>query len=281
MQFGLAYGIANQTGRVTQTEASAILDCALAAGLDTLDTASAYGESEWRLGEIGVGQWQVISKLPAAIESAVDVRCWVRDSANLTLERLRLPKLRGLLLHRSEQLLGPRGDALHEALLELKSRHTVEKIGVSIYNPAELDALVPRFQLDLVQAPFSVLDRRLATSGWLARLHGAGIEVHIRSVFLQGLLLMDRLERPVAFDGWRPLWEAWHRWLNDSALTPVQACLGFALSRPEIARVIVGVDTVAHLREILNAAQTPSVPVPDALITEDPYLLNPSNWALR
>ncbi len=281
VQFGLPYGIANQTGQISQVDAAAILACASAAGLDTLDTASAYGESERRLGEIGVARWQIVSKLPVAIESAPDVRRWVRDSAQHTLERLRVPKLRGLLLHRSEQLLGPHGEALHEALLELKTQGTVEKVGISIYDPAELEALVPRFHLDLVQAPFSVLDRRLASSGWLARLHRAGIEVHIRSVFLQGLLLMDRLNRPAAFAKWGLLWEAWHQWLDERALTPLQACLGFALSRPEIERVIVGVDSVAHLRDIVNAAQGSFLPVPDSLSSEDPFLINPSNWALR
>lgn len=228
-----------------------------------------------------MGRWQVVSKLPVALESTVDVRHWVLDSANLTLEKLRVPKLGGLLVHRSQQLLGPHGVALYEALLELKSQGTVEKVGMSIYEPAELDAVVPRFHLDLVQAPFNVLDRRLASSGWLARLHRAGIEVHIRSVFLQGLLLMDRLKRPAAFDKWSPLWDAWHRWLDERALTPLQGCIGLALSRPEIARVIVGVDSVVHLREIVNATQRSAVAVPDALSSEDPLLLNPANWPLR
>ena len=280
-QFGLPYGISNQGGQVGGEEAAAIVRRAWAMGLDTLDTAIAYGESEQRLGDIGVGRWQVVSKLPALPEFCTDVVGWVEGAVASSLERLRIPRLRGLLVHHSLQLFGPQGEALHRALVALKKEGRVEKVGVSIYDPAELDALLPRFHLDLVQAPFNVLDRRLATSGWLARLHGSGIEVHTRSVFLQGLLLMDPLKRPVAFDRWRPLWEIWHRWLDDRGLTPVQGCMGFALSRSEIARVIVGVDTVAHLREIVNAAQTPSVPVPDALITEDLHLLNPSNWARR
>ncbi len=281
VQFGLPYGIANQGGQVGGEEAAAIVSRAWAMGFDTLDTAIAYGESERRLGDIGVGRWQVISKLPALPEPCADVVGWVETAVASSLERLRIPRLRGLLVHHSLQLLGPQGEALHRALVALKEEGRVEKVGVSIYNPAELDALPPHFHLDLVQAPFNVLDRRLATSGWLSRLHASGIEVHVRSVFLQGLLLMDPLKRPAAFDRWRPLWEIWHRWLDERALTPVQGCVGFALSRPEIARVIVGVDTVAHLQEIVAAAETPSVPVPDALVTEDLYLLNPSNWALR
>ncbi len=276
----MPYGIANSTGQVGHADASAILDCASAAGLDTLDTASVYGESERRLGEIGVARWQIVSKLPVAIDPAVDVGHWVMESTRLSLERLRVSKLSGLLLHRSEHLLGPQGEALHEALLELKSRGTVEKVGVSIYDPSELEALVPRFQLDLVQAPLNVLDRRLASSGWLARLHSQGIEVQIRSIFLQGLLLMDRLHRPARFDRWRALWESWHRWLDECQLTPLQACIGFALSHPEVARVIVGVDSVAHLRQILTAAGRPSPSPPLSLSSDDSSLINPANWTL-
>ena len=281
MQFGLPYGIANRAGQVSRSDAIAILDCASTAGLDTLDTANAYGDSERQLGEIGVARWQIISKLPVAIDSSLDVGAWVRDSTHHALERLRVPSLRGLLLHRSEQLLGPGGNALYEAMLDLKASRTVEKIGVSIYQPSELDSLLPRFDLDLVQAPFSVFDRRLVSSGWLARLHTAGIEVHVRSIFLQGLLVMNRVTRPAAFDRWRPLWDTWHQWLGEQALTPLQACVGFALSRPEISRVIVGVDSVAHLREVLSAAEQSTAAAPDALSSSDPDLLNPANWAPR
>ena len=278
VQFGLTYGIANRSGQVSRDEAAAILAHACGAGIDTLDTAIAYGESERRLGEIGVEQWRVVSKLPAVPEACADVGAWVREAVSGSLERLRIPRLGGLLLHRSQQLLGPHGEALYRVLLALKDEGKVEKIGVSIYDPEELDALWPRCQLGLVQAPFSILDRRLAASGWLSRLHQAGIEIHTRSVFLQGLLLMEAGKRPVTFDRWHPLWDQWHRWLDDQALSPLQACLGFVVAQPEIDRVVVGVDSLKQLQEIVSAAKPMGVPVPEFLTTEDLQLLNPSNW---
>lgn len=278
VQFGLPYGIANQAGQVSRDEATAILDHAWAMGFDTLDTAIAYGESEQRLGEIGVGQWQIISKLPAIPEPCTDVTAWVRESVLGSLERLRIPKLHGLLLHRAQQLLGPQGDALYRALIALKDQGMVEKIGVSIYGPDELDALWPRFQFDMVQAPFNIIDRRLAASGWLTRLHQAGTEVHTRSVFLQGLLLMEATKRPATFNRWHPLWQQWHRWLEDQALTPLQACLNFTLSQPEIDRVVVGVDSLKQLQGILGSVEVPAVKPPAALMSEDLDLINPSRW---
>jgi len=278
-QFGYAYGIANQSGQVSREETAAILDHAWKMGVHTLDTAIAYGESEQRLGDIGITRWRVISKLPTIPDACIDVAGWVQEWVMGSLRRLRIPKLGGLLLHQPQQILGPQGDALFEALLTVKGQGIVEKIGVSIYDPGELDALCSRYQFDLVQAPFNVFDRRLVTSGWLHRLRQAGIEVHTRSTFLQGLLLMKVSKRPTRFDRWCSLWDEWDRWLDGQALTPLQACLGFVLSHPEIDCVVIGVDSLRHLQEILHAANTKEVSVPLSLATEDLQLVNPSNWA--
>src|SRR5689334_783071 len=278
VQFGLAYGIANQSGQVSRDESAAIVNAAWAEGFDTLDTAIAYGESEYRLGEIGVAQWRVVSKLPAIPERCSDVAAWARDAVLGSLERLKLPKLRGLLLHRPQDLLGPHGDAVYQALVRIKDERMVEKIGVSVYSPDEIDALWSRHQLDLVQAPYNIMDRRLVTSGWLSRLHQAGTEVHVRSIFLQGLLLMSLHNRPMYFDRWQPLWQTWHRWLVDQQLSPLEACLGFALLPPEIDRVVVGVDSVEHLREIVAASHVGPLEFPNDLANENPDLINPSKW---
>src|SRR5713226_3988847 len=154
-QFGLPYGVANQVGQVvSRDEAEAMLNFAWAAGLDTLDTAIAYGESEQRLGEIGVNQWKVVSKLPAPPEGCADVAGWVQKSVEGSLERLKIGRLRGLLLHHPEQLQGRQGDELYRALGAVKDQGLVEKIGASLYRPDELVALWNRFELDLVQIPF-------------------------------------------------------------------------------------------------------------------------------
>lgn len=279
VQFGVPYGIANQTGQVSCNEVAAILDYAVNAGLNTLDTAIAYGESEQRLGEIGVKQWRIITKLPPVPESCTDVHAWVQKSILGSLERLRAPKLHGLLLHRPQQLLGPQGNVLYRALVASKDQGKVEKIGVSIYDPAELDILCSQYQLDVVQAPFNIIDRRLATSGWLTRLHESGTEIHVRSVFLQGLLLMKAAIRPATFNRWQPLWQQWHGWLSEQRLTPLQACLGFVLTHPQIDRVVVGVDSLMQLKGIIANVEMPVVELPSTLVSEDMDLINPSRWA--
>lgn len=219
-----------------------------------------------------------MSKLPAVPVSGGDVGGLVREWVSGSLRRLRIPRLTGVLLHRPDQLLSPQGEELFQSLVRLTEQGVVEKIGVSIYNPSELDTLFSEFHFDLVQAPFNVFDQRLLTSGWLRRLRAAGVEVHTRSAFLQGLLLMTASNRPKQFDRWASLWGEWDRWLEERSLTPLQACLGFVLAHPEIDSVVVGVDNVRQLQEIVRAANTKDVAIPRSLATDDLQLVNPSNW---
>ncbi|MEI6300063.1 MAG: aldo/keto reductase [Betaproteobacteria bacterium] len=278
VQFGTAYGTGSRAGQVCFDDAAEILQHALAAGLDTLDTAMAYGDSEQRLGRMGVGAWRVISKLPPMPDDCADVSGYVQRSVQGSLERLNLSSLYGMLLHRPYQLLGAQGDVLYRALLNLKTQGLVAKIGVSIYGPEELDSLCSRFAFDLIQSPFSIFDRRLATSGWLSRLHHSGIEIHTRSAFLQGQLLRAARDRPAGFARWNPLWDRWRGWLDEQALTPLQACLGFVMSRSEIDRVVIGVKNLNQLQEILASLKVSVAAPPATLMSEDVDLINPSRW---
>lgn len=279
VQFGLPYGIANQEGQVTRPVAKAMLQHASANGIDTLDTAIAYGESETCLGGVGTEDFKLVTKLPAVPDACKDITGWINEQVSASLARLNVASVYGLLLHRSEQLLGSDGRVIFQALQNLKETGLVQKIGVSIYAPSELDALVPRYRFDLVQAPFNLIDRRLSTSGWLQRLKQDGTEIHTRSAFLQGLLLMPRPAIPSKFAPWAELWDNWHNWLACHSVTAVQACLAYPLSFAEVDRVVVGADSVSQLQQIIGAAQS-VVPdnLPD-LHCEDENLINPARWS--
>jgi aryl-alcohol dehydrogenase-like predicted oxidoreductase len=277
-QFGLDYGIANRAGQTSLNEAASILEIARTHGMQLLDTAAVYGDSERRLGEIGLDRWGVISKLPLLPDDVGNIRQWVKESAEASLLRLKIPCLHGLLLHRPEQLLGPRGAELYAALLELKESGLTQRVGVSIYDPVELDQLCARYQFDVVQCPFSLIDRRLLDSGWLYRLRDLGTELHVRSVFLQGLLLMPPAARPAKFSRWEGLWSNWQRWLEQTSMTPLQACLNYALSFPEIGNVVLGVDQTSQLLEIIGIIGLATPAAPKDLQSTDLRLINPSHW---
>ena len=193
--------------------------------------------------------------------------------------RLRVMHLTGLLLHRPNQLFGPKGRTLWKSLQKLKHNGVVEKIGYSVYDPGELDRLWPHFRPDLVQAPYNVLDRRLVTSDWLQRMSEVGVEVHVRSVFLQGLLLMSQSDRINKFDRWSTIWSAWNAWLNSNGFTAIQACLSIVMAEPRISKVIIGVDTLHQLKEILSSTGIKITEYPRELDTNDLDLINPSRWS--
>ena len=278
VQFGLNYGVANTSGQVSSEVAGAILQHSQQAGIDTLDTAIAYGESESVLGKIGVQPWKVVTKLPAVPDVCTDVTQWVQAQVQGSLGRIGIDSLHGLLLHRPGQLLEDIGAELFAALQSLKADGLVAKVGISVYGPAELDALSGRYTFDLVQAPLNILDRSLVDSGWAQRLKKDGVEVHTRSAFLQGLLLMPKEKRHAKFDRWKDIWSEWDQWLAETGLSPLQACLRYANKLDCIDRVVVGVDNVAQLEEIIAAAEGVLLSLPQFKILQDDRLVNPATW---
>lgn len=279
VQFGMNYGVANRNGQVGRTDAAAMLQLAAASGIDMLDTAIAYGESEACLGEVGTKGFRLVTKLPALPAGCLDVEQCVGEQIAASLSRLGVEGIYGLLLHRPGQLLEQDGAALYGAMRKLKETGVAQKIGVSIYAPGELEELSRQYSFDLVQAPFNLVDRRLHASGWMRRLKDAGVEIHVRSAFLQGLLLMSREAIPSKFSRWSGLWERWHDWLASHAVPPVKACLAFPLSFPEIDHVVVGADSVSQLEEIIHAANA-ALPsdLPDlACDAED--MIDPARWS--
>lgn len=276
VQFGLSYGIANQGGQVGSFHVADILNLAKNNGINTLDTAIAYGDSEACLGEYGVADWHVVTKLQLLPEDCLDVFGWVFNQIHGSLSRLKIPRLYGLLLHHPNQLFGPLGLELIAALKAVQKIGLVRRIGVSVYAPKELESICTIFLPDIVQAPLSLIDRRIATSGWLDRLANSGVEIHTRSTFLQGLLLME--EVPNHFGSWSNLFATWQEWKKRNVDHDLTACLSYPLSFPQVSRVVVGVDNLLQLQQLVNVKNLFPVNHLPNLSCEDEKLINPSNW---
>lgn len=281
VQFGLPYGITNQTGQVDEVEVRRILDLAAASGISLLDTAQGYGTAETLLGHC----WptdaprRLISKLPAG----APLQSW-EESLITSLKRLKTPKLDGFLLHRASDLLAPDGAALLDWLEGLRERRLVDRIGVSIYEASELEGL-PLDRLQLVQLPLSVYDQRLIRDGTVDRLQDLGIAVHVRSVLLQGLLLQSPHYWP---DYLSPAFRIHHaRWLehlHQEGLSPLAGALGFVRARKAVEAVLVGVVAGQELAQVLQAwsqveASPPESP-PD-WAWESEMDLDPRRWSPR
>lgn len=278
VQFGLDYGVANVSGQVGQSEVAAILNRAAAAGIDTLDTAIAYGQSEAALGRAGVKGWRVITKLPPLPPDITAVPRWIDDQIDGSLSRLGITQLEAVLLHRGGDLLGRQGEDYLRALIDMKAAGLTRALGVSVYDPAELDVLWPIWRPDVVQAPCNVLDRRLIRSGWLDRLNQNMVRVQVRSAFLQGLLLLSSERRPEGFARWRIILDRWTAWCDDRGVSQLRGALAFVRALPGIEFVVVGVDSAKHLEQVLAISTVDDPLPPDDMFSEDRDLIDPSRW---
>ena len=279
VQFGLDYGVANTIGQVDKNEVKKILTFAKQEGINTLDTAIGYGDSEKYLGQAGMDGWNVITKLPEIKAEHSDIDFWVNSQINNSLLHLNVLSVSGVLLHRPLQLLEKNGLRLWSSLEDLKERGIVKKVGFSVYEPDDLDKLWEAgFLPDIVQAPYNIFDQRLKDSGWLSKLNSNKIEVHTRSVFLQGLLLMSSDKRPKYFSKWNNIFDEWDLWLKINNISGIEAALNFVLSEDLIDKIIVGVDSKTQLSEIISASKNYTSDVPKILNTTDDMLINPSLW---
>ncbi len=281
VQFGVDYGINSTSGQVKSSEVINILNYAQQCGINLLDTAPAYGNSEKALGDANIKGFNIVTKTRHFSQTVITNKEMDKLSGDLdqSLQTLKQKSLYGLLVHNADDLFKIGADKIINQLQAFKQQGLISNIGVSIYTGDQLQKIIDRFDIDLVQLPFNILDKRLLDSGVLDKIHNRGIEVHARSVFLQGLLLMTEQSRPKQFNRWEGLWRLWHEWLNDNKLTALEATIRYVISMPEISKVLVGVDSKGQLRDIVKATDGKLPALPEELFTDDADLLNPSSWS--
>ena len=284
-QFGLDYGVSNRSGKVRIAEARKIFEVAESAGISLLDTAPAYGDSQASIGAALEPQarFRMVTKTPVFTSDTIgasDAHA-LSESFDASRKALRRDTLYGLLFHRADDVLKPGGRRLVDAAQDLVQRGAVEKIGVSVYTGSEIDRILDVFTPGIVQTPVNVLDQRLVKSGHLARLGQLGVELHVRSVFLQGLLLMDAERMPAYFGPFQPGLRGYFAAVAAGGLSKVEAVLGFAMSLPADA-VLVGVSSAEELRELIRCSDSRAARIDyDAYAIDDPGLVDPSRWSLQ
>jgi len=284
-QFGLAYGITNAAGQVSEEAVAQLLAQAERTGICWLDTAQAYGNAEAVLGRhLPVShRFQMISKLSAQLQlsfSAQDPESW-EQAYLFSCQKMRVPGLNSLLLHSPADLCKPGGQYLEDWLLGLRQRGMVQRIGVSIYTAEDLEGVNPEL-LDVVQLPLSLFDQRLLQDGTIASLRARGTVIHARSLYLQGLLLTPAGQWP----GWvSPKVRDHQQALESLALQRgcrlIDLALGFARSQTDLEAVVLGLCSVQELNE-LQAAWLAKTPWEGSewrtWALKDPTILDPRHW---
>lgn len=281
VQFGQDYGVANTEGQVSKQEAFKILDYAQSVGIELLDTALSYGKSEDVLGDYikeNKTAFRIITKLAQVKEYQ---KGCVDRALEQSLHRLNVNKIYGYLLHNFEDL---HKDDLWDEVNGLKSGGKIQKIGFSLYKPQELEYLLNQnIAFDIVQLPYSLFDRRFEK--YFLVLKNKNIEIHARSIFLQGAFFLNPDDLPSALNSLKPKLESVKAIADGQNLTVESLCLNFVLSNLDIDKVLIGVDNLAQLKRNIDGLECEPMVKRladqlDSVKVENEDVLLPYNWQL-
>jgi len=289
--FGLDYGISNKSGQVSQKEVKEILRCAYANNVNYIDTAQSYGNAEEVLGQSfdPSCDFKIVTKLytqgsPSDFWDDSQCERWELDF-QLSLKKLCKPSIYALLLHNPADLCRCDSHRLLTWMQSLIDRKLVQKIGISIYEASDLNDL-PLEHLHLVQLPLSIYDQRLLLDGTVDNLHSLGKSVHARSIFLQGLVLLDTKKWPFYQSvGFLDHHKRWLQTLHQNNSNPVMAALGFIRKVNNLEAVLVGVNSASQFNEILSSWNS-TIRLPNKITSaqwawDDSRDLDPRCWPNR
>ena len=277
-QFGMKYGIANKLGQISFAEAKKIFLKIKSEGIYSIDTASSYEKSEEILGKIDLSGLEITSKIYLPPEKLLDVNDFINNKINFSLNLLGQKKIYGLLIHNPDVLLGKSGNEIYDQLMILKKQGKISKIGISIYSPNILEELLNKFNLDIVQSPLNIFDQRLITSGWTKILSQMKIEIQVRSIFLQGLLLNQDDVLINKFKEFKSNFDQIKNFVNNKNISVMELCLSYIFMHKEIDKVIVGIDSLLQLNQILNSLSANLDDEINFLSSNDENLIDPRNW---
>ena len=280
-QFGLDYGINNTSGEISQNQVNKILDYAIQNDIDILDTAYNYGKSEEKIGKYlkfsnNLQKLKIISKLPG--NGANEPINYFDQS----LQRLNQKRLYGYMVHGFDSIIA--NPSLYNFFVDLKKSGRVQKIGISLYYPKEIDWILDKkMGFDFFQMPYNIFDHRFEP--YFLKLKKLGKHVYIRSVFLQGLVFKNPNTLDKQFDKIRNKLIKLRK-LADELSTSVQAfCLHFALMNKNISKIIIGIDNIDNLKDIINISKQ-KIGLSDSLTNlsylseKDENIILPFNWKL-
>ena len=283
--FGLDYGVSNAAGKVSVKEIENILALAKQEGIDTIDTASAYGDSESVLGSNSrAKQLKIISKIPPLVDTGFDEKSSISALTTESLQRLKQTKLHAMLFHQVEDVVDhPLGKQRFKQLEQLKEQGVVDKIGFSLYTPQQLNQCLENYQFDIVQCPLNCLDQRFINPNILKKLKDLNIEMHCRSLFLQGLLLIKEQALHEYFKPYQCFLNAFINKAKKLGVSKLVLALAIGCQHQVVSKMIIGCCNAQQLEEIIIAYHQ-AMRINDdlsGLACNEPSLIMPTNWQLR
>lgn len=279
--FGMNYGI-TKSKQIPFSEIRKILEIAEKYGVKVIDTAPSYGNSEKMLGEAlkKSHDFKIVTKTITFPHSYItkEMVDELKKGVYQSLNHLKQDRLYGLLVHQQSDLFKPNAELLFFEMKKMKEQGIISKIGVSIYTGHDIDQVLRHYDVDIIQVPINVLDQRLVHSGHLTRMKKRKIEIHARSVFLQGLLTMPVHQLPSRFKPLIPLLNKYHSSLKEKGYSLIEGAIHFVKGLTDIDYIIVGVNSADQLLEIIQAYHTEISFDYTPFQCHNEQIIDPRNW---
>ena len=278
VQFGLDYGITNTAGEISDDAVVEMIQFAQSNGIHIFDTAADYGNSQQRLGLLAPvdSSPDYVTKFSFPADGSEPTTANIFQNS---MDLLQVERLYGVLFHKFSDLSDPRFESTLTILRSARDRGLVSRIGVSIYNLDELKLALSVFpDLNLLQLPANILDLNLLESDEVLRLKENGVEVHVRSVFLQGLLLADPHKLASFFEPLKPALIQLHKIASNSGKSVLELVLSKIRRHYSVDAVIVGATSALELEEITRGWNSGSDFEDFELPSVSQEILDPRKW---
>ena len=278
-QFGKKYGISNISGKTKKSEISKILQIAKQNNISLIDTAQNYLNVENILGSYNLNDFKISTKISEIENVKMEINNdFIYKKMIQSLQDLRIKKIDTIFLHNTNDLLSKKGDKYFDDLVRLKKNKLVNKIGITVYSIEEISEIISNFDIDVVQCPFNIFDNRLVESGMYNKLVKKKIEIEVRSIFLQGLLLMSAEKIPSQFQYFQNQFKLWFDFLKENQISQLDACINFIKRFKKIKRVIIGVENSKQFLDIIKSFnKNLYIDFPKMSINQT-KLINPHLW---
>ncbi len=275
-QFGTKYGVSNRHGKIKKKELDKLFFILKKEKIKFLDTSIDYRNCEKILNKLNLENIEVISKIPKIPKKCLDINKWIENKVVSSLKKINKKSFYAILLHNPDDMLSNKAHIIYKSLINLKKSKKIKKIGISIYDFESSIRILKKFNFDIIQCPYNVIDRRLENSRYMNFFKKKKVEIHVRSVFLQGLLLMKK--RPSKFDKWAKLFKIWDRMNKNNMLQSALNAINFVLKNKNINKIILGFENSNQLKSILENFQNKKTNYPTNIASKDLKLINPNNW---
>lgn len=272
------YGI-NKSEGYNQKKVKIILNLLKQNKIKYIDTAINYKNVERKIGKFNLNFFEIYTKIPEIPKKIKNIDLWIHNQITLSLKKTNKFFFEGVFLHNPEDLLKNKNKQIFNTLETLKKQKKIKKIGVSVYDLKTLKRIIKEFKIDIIQIPYNLFDRGQKKKELLNILKKNKIEIHARSIFLQGVLLMDSNKLPQRLKKWKNKFIQLENWCMKNKVSKIQACLNAVLENKIFNKVLISVENEKQLFQLLNAINKRNKKnYPKNLQTNEKKLIDPRLW---